>query len=66
YDADGASVLALSAGDHAKRLPVKTGARANGMVELIDGPPPGTRVLLGGGAFVLDGDVVRPIQAPTS
>ena len=63
YDADGASVLALQSDNTVKRMLVKTGARANGMVELVGGPPPGTRVLLGGGAFVLDGDVVKPIEA---
>lgn len=66
YDADGASVLALDAQNRARRVGVKTGARASGQVELIDGPPPGTRVLLGGGAFVLDGDVVRPVEVPAS
>jgi HlyD family secretion protein len=66
YDADGASVLVLDAANRARRMPVKTGARANGRVELVDGPPPGARVLLGGGAFVLDGDVVRPVEAPQS
>jgi HlyD family secretion protein len=60
YDADGASVMTLVAGDKAHRVPVTTGARANGMVEILSGPPPGTLVLLGGGAFVLDGDVIRP------
>jgi HlyD family secretion protein len=66
YDADGASVLALDGQNRARRVTVKTGARANGQVELIEGPPPGTRVLLGGGAFVLDGDVVRPVEAPAT
>ena len=66
YDADGASVLTLTADSHVKRVPVQTGARANGKVELVQGPPPGTRVLLGGGAFVLDGDLVRPMEVPPS
>lgn len=63
YDSDGASVLALDAQNRARRIPVKTGARANGLVELVSGPAPGVRVLLGGGAFVLDGDEVHPIEA---
>ena len=63
FDADGASVMVLQSGDRVRRTPVRTGARAQGMVELLDGPPAGARVLLGGGAFVLDGDTVRPVAA---
>ena len=64
FDADGASVLTLGSDGRAHRVPVKTGARADGKVELLQGPPPGSKVLLGGGAFVLDGDKVRPVEAP--
>ena len=64
FDADGASVMVLGPGDHVRRALVHTGLRQGGLVELLDGPPPGSRVLLGGGAFVLDGDLVRPVEAP--
>ncbi len=64
FDADGAYVMTLGPDDRAHRSPVKTGARSGGLVELVQGPAPGTRVLLGGGAFVLDGDRVRPRPAP--
>ena len=63
YDAEGASVMVLQGDDRVRRVPVRTGARAQGMVELLDGPGPGARVLLAGGAFVLDGDAVRPVLA---
>ena len=63
FDADGAFVMTLGAQARAKRVPVKTGARSGGLVELVQGPATGTRVLLGGGAFVLDGDKVRPVNA---
>ncbi len=63
FDADGASVMTLGAGNRVHRVGVRTGARANGMVELLSGPAPGATVLLGGGAFVLDGDTVRPVHA---
>ena len=63
FDADGASVMTLGPNDHVHRVPVQTGARSNGQVELLSGPPPGAMVLLGGGAFVLDGDPVRPVRA---
>ena len=63
FDADGASVMTLEAGDRVRRIPVRTGQHANGMVQLLSGPQPGTLVLLGGGAFVLDGDTVRPVRS---
>jgi HlyD family secretion protein len=62
YGADGASVMVVDASDHARRVPVKTGARAKGMVELIQGPPAGSRVLVTGSSFVLDGDKVAPVD----
>ncbi len=59
FDADGASVMTLGADGRVHKVPVHTGVRAHGLVELLDGPPVGAEVLLGGGAFVLDGDRVR-------
>ncbi|WP_174299298.1 efflux RND transporter periplasmic adaptor subunit [Caulobacter sp. S45] len=62
FDADGASVMTLGSGDVVRRIPVRTGAHAGGLVELLSGPQPGQMVLLGGGAFVLDGDKVNPVR----
>ncbi len=62
FDADGASVMTLDSGDTVHRIPVRTGAHAGGLVELLSGPQPGQIVLLGGGAFVLDGDKVNPVR----
>jgi HlyD family secretion protein len=62
FDADGASVLVLQPDDRVRRVPVHTGVRSHGEVELLDGPAPGDKVLLGGGAFVLDGDKVHPVE----
>jgi HlyD family secretion protein len=59
YDADGASAMVVGADNRVRRAAVKAGARAGGWVELIEGPPPGSRVALGGSAFVLEGDQVR-------
>jgi HlyD family secretion protein len=61
FDADGASVLVLGSNDRVRRVAVHTGVRSLGEVELLDGPAPGDKVLLGGGAFVLDGDKVHPV-----
>lgn len=61
YDADGASMMTVDADNRVHRAPVKTGARANGIVEILQGPPIGTRVALGGSSFVMEGDTVRPV-----
>lgn len=62
YDADGASVMVVQADNRVRRVGVRSGERADGFVELIQGPPPGSRVALGGSAFVLNGDRVRPVE----
>jgi HlyD family secretion protein len=62
YGADGAWVVVVDADNRVRRAPVKTGGRAKGMVELVSGPPAGTRVLVTGASFVLDGDKVRPVE----
>ena len=59
FDADGASVMVVGADDRVHRVPVRTGQRVGGWVELLQGPAPGTPVALGGSAFVLEGDKVR-------
>ncbi len=66
FDADGASVLVLQPDDTVKRVAVRTGGRSEGLVELVQGPPAGAKVLLSGGAFVLDGDKVKPVEEPRS
>jgi HlyD family secretion protein len=63
FDADGVSVMTLAQGNRARRVAVSTGRRAGGWVQLVTGPPVGTPVLLGGGAFVLEGETVRPVPA---
>jgi HlyD family secretion protein len=63
YDAEGSSLVTIDNANRARQSPVRTGQRGGGWVELLDGPPVGTRVLLGGSAFTLDGDLVRPTDA---
>jgi HlyD family secretion protein len=60
FDADGPSVMVVGSGNKVRRVPIRTGRRIGGYVEVVQGPGPGTQVLLGGAAFVLEGDVVRP------
>lgn len=63
FEASGPLVTVIDADNRAERMSVRTGARADGYVELVEGPPVGTRVALGGGAFLLDGDLVDPVAA---
>jgi HlyD family secretion protein len=62
YSANGPTVMTVDSANRVHVVPVKTGQHGGGYVELTQGPPEGTRVLLGGGAFVLEGDVVKPVE----
>lgn len=59
YDADGASVKVVDASKRIRTVHVRTGRHTSGMVELLEGPPAGSRIAVKGAAFTLDGDVVR-------
>lgn len=58
----GPSVMTVDKAGRVARVPVRTGARGGGMVELLDGPPSGTPVLLGGSALVVPGQIVKPVE----
>ncbi|MEP6966708.1 MAG: efflux RND transporter periplasmic adaptor subunit [Pseudomonadota bacterium] len=62
YDADGASVMVVGADDKAARVAVTTGQRGGGYVELLTGPPVGSRVVARASAMLVPGDVVRPAR----
>ncbi len=62
YDADGASVMTVDANNRVKRVNVTTGARGGGLVTLVSGPPAGTKVIENAAAFLLDGDMVKPVE----
>jgi HlyD family secretion protein len=64
YDADGASVMVVGADNKVKQVPIQAGARGGGLVVLIKGPPAGARVVQSAAAFLLDGDLVRPVEDP--
>jgi HlyD family secretion protein len=63
YDAGGASVMVVGADNRVHRVPVQTGQRGAGLVQIVRGPPAGTRVVENAAAFLLDGDLVRPVAA---
>lgn len=66
FEASGPQLVVIDRDNRAHRVPVKTGAHADGFVALLQGPAVGTRVALGGGAFLLDGDLVTPVEAETA
>jgi HlyD family secretion protein len=63
YDANGPSVMVVGADDRVSQVFVKTGVHSGGYVELVQGPPVGSRVLMGAAVFVLQGDRVKPVAA---
>jgi len=63
YDADGASVMVVDATNHVRRVMVQTGQRGGGWVQLIKGPAAGARIVRAAGGLLLDGDLVRPVEA---
>jgi HlyD family secretion protein len=66
YDADGASVMTVAANNRVKRVGVQTGPRGGGYVQLVRGPPAGTRIVQNAAAFLLDNDLVRPMEGPAT
>jgi HlyD family secretion protein len=62
YDADGTFMMMLDARDRVGRVAVRVGARVGDSVQLLLGPPEGTRVLISGATAVLAGDKVAPAE----
>jgi HlyD family secretion protein len=62
YDADGASVVVVGADNRVRHVLVQTGQRGSGLVQLIKGPPNGSRIVQNAAAFLLDGDMVKPTE----
>jgi HlyD family secretion protein len=59
FDTDGASVTVVGADSRVHRARVRTGQRAGGLVEIVQGVSEGSRIAVKGAAFTLDGDKVR-------
>lgn len=62
YEAGGPALMVVDDQNRVSRVSVKLGERSGDYVQLVEGPPAGTRVLEIGTAFTLEGDVIRPIQ----
>jgi len=61
YDADGAAVMLVGSDDTIARVPVVTGQRGSGYVELVTGPPVGSLVVAKAASMLVTGDKVAPI-----
>ena len=66
YDADGASLMVVGTNNRVKRVLIQAGQRGGGLVQIVKGPPAGSRVIANAAALMLDNDLVRPILGPAS
>jgi HlyD family secretion protein len=62
YEAGGPGVMVVDDANRVSRTPVKLGDRIGDFVQVLEGPPAGSRVLAMGSAFTLEGDVITPIE----
>jgi HlyD family secretion protein len=58
FDADGASVMLVQPDNRVRRVRVRTGMRGGGLVQLVEGPPVGSRVVQSAASFLMDGDKI--------
>ena len=62
YDANGAGVMVVGADNRVKHVAVQTGQRGSGLVQIVSGPAAGARVVQNAASFLLDGDLVKPVE----
>jgi HlyD family secretion protein len=62
YDADGAGVMVVGADNRVHRVMIQAGPRGSGLVQLLKGPPAGSRIVANAAALLLDGDLIRPVE----
>lgn len=60
YDANGASVMVMQANGRVAQVPIRTGDRGGGYVELLSGPPVGSVVVAKDSSQLLPGDYIKP------
>jgi len=68
WEANGPRLITIDNNNRAHPIAVRVGTRDGGFVTLVQGPPVGTRVALGSGVSLLEGDLVNPLEpsdAPT-
>ena len=62
WEASGPRLITIDDNNLVQPVQVRTGARDAGFVALEQGPPVGTRVALGSGVALLQGDRVNPVE----
>jgi HlyD family secretion protein len=62
WEANGPRIIVIDDSNRAHPQSVRTGIRDAGFVTLEQGPPVGTRVALGSGVSLLEGDLVNPVE----
>lgn len=62
WEANGPRLIVIDDDNRAHPIAVRIGTRDSGFVTLVQGPPVGTRVALGSGVSLLEGDVVNPME----
>jgi HlyD family secretion protein len=54
--------MVVQSDNRVKRVPIRTGERGSGLVQLVSGPPEGAPVVENAAGLLLDGDAVRPVE----
>jgi len=62
WEANGPRLITIDDDNRAHPVAVRIGTRDGGFVTLVQGPPVGTRVALGSGVSLLEGDQVNPLE----
>jgi RND family efflux transporter MFP subunit len=63
YDGQQAYVFVVDASNHVRRTPIALADRVDELVAVRSGLSPGARIVVGGAAFLQDGDLVRPVES---
>jgi HlyD family secretion protein len=66
WEANGPRLITIDDNNRAHPVAVRIGARDGEFVTLVQGPPVGTRVALGSGVSLLEGDLVNPLEVEES
>jgi len=66
WEANGPRLIIIDDTNRAHPISVRTGTRDAGFVTLEQGPPVGSRVALGSGVSLLEGDLVNPVEPQQS
>jgi len=62
WEANGPRLITIDDNNRAHPIAVRVGTRDGGFVTLVQGPPVGTRVAVGSGVSLLEGDLVNPLE----